>query len=113
MSKSKRKGTAGETAVVTALQEEGYPHVERRALAGVNDKGDVAGLPVVVEVKNHKAMALAEWVDEANVEAENAGVEVGVVWHKRVGRGDPRRWYVSMDGERFLKLLRAYTECHR
>lgn len=108
MSRSKQKGTAAETAVKRCLQDEGYD-VERRALSGAHDRGDIAGLgDVVVEVKNHKAMSLAPWVDEANVERDNAEAEIGVVWHKRIGRTDPRRWYVSMDGETFLKLLRRW-----
>jgi hypothetical protein len=53
MSKSKQKGTAAETAVVNWLVSKGRKHVERRSLNGVNDRGDIAGVPgVVLEVKN-------------------------------------------------------------
>jgi hypothetical protein len=106
MSASKQRGTAAETAVVRYLQANGHPDAERRTLAGRNDRGDIANIPgVAVEVKACKAIDLAGWVDEANVEAKNAGVPVGVVWAKRRGKTDPASWYVVMDGATFLKLI--------
>lgn len=110
MNRSKAKGTAAETAVVTYLQKWGYPDAERRALHGALDQGDVAGVSgVVVEVKNCKAMALAEWVDEAGDEASNADAPIGVVWHKRRGFTSPSFWYVTMEGHTFIKLLNRKT----
>jgi hypothetical protein len=54
MSKSKQKGTMAETAVVQYLKQF-WPNVERRALQGSKDTGDIAGIPnVVIEIKNHK-----------------------------------------------------------
>ena len=106
MSKQKQKGTAAETAVVRYMKQFGW-NVERRALTGSADMGDITGTPVVIEVKNHKIMNLAEWVDEAIVEAKNAMVAVGVVWHKRRGKGSPGDWYVTMTGHAFLTLLDA------
>lgn len=106
MNKSKRKGTAAETAVVTYLQDNGFPSVERRSLSGANDRGDIAGLrDFIVEVKDHARMDLAGWVEEARVERINANAEHAVVWHKRRGRGSPGDWYVTMTGEDFLRLL--------
>lgn len=109
MSASKQRGTRWETAIVRYLVAEGFPAVERRALTGSADKGDVAGLPVVVEAKNCKTAALAGWVDEATVEAANAGVDVGVVWHHRRGKASPGEGFVTMSGEAFVRLLRAVT----
>ena len=106
MSRQKQKGTAAETAVVRYMKQFGW-NVERRALTGSADMGDITGIPVVIEVKNHKIMKLAEWVDEAIVEAKNAMVAVGVVWHKRKGKGSPGDWYVTMTGHSFLTLLDA------
>ena len=48
MNTSRRKGTAWESALVDYLIGKGWPHAERRALNGCNDKGDIAGLPGVV-----------------------------------------------------------------
>jgi hypothetical protein len=111
VSAARDRGTAAETAVVRYLQEYGFPFAERRALSGVKDRGDIAGLDhVVIEVKDQKALRLAEFVDEATVEARNAGgFTLGVVWHKRPGRGNPRDWYVTMTGDVFLEFL----VCHQ
>jgi len=108
MSASKDKGTAWETAICRYLTAEGWPAVERRALNGSTDKGDFAGLPVVVEAKNCKTTALAGWVDEATVEAANAGVDVGVVWHHRRGKASPADGFVTMSGAAFVALLKGY-----
>lgn len=105
MSASKAKGTRWESAIIAYLAGAGFPKVERRALTGSQDKGDIAGLPVVVEAKNCKATALAAWVDEAVAEAKNAGVAVGVVWHHRRGKSSPGDGFVTMRGDDFVTLL--------
>jgi len=131
MSAAKAKGTAAETAVVRFLQANGYPHAERRALAGFLDRGDVAGIPgLVIEVKTAARMELAQWVTEAKLEAtpvrpvallgpdgRDSGKttweqvsDLGVVWHKRRGKGSPGDWYVTMDGWAFLALLERWTD---
>ena len=77
MNKAKQKGTAYETAVVRFLAEETGAWVERRALSGTNDKGDLLGDGVLsdwcLEAKNHKSIDLAGFVDQAETEARNAG----------------------------------------
>lgn len=106
MNRSKQKGTAAETAVVRYLQAQGYPLVERRALSGVLDKGDISGLPVAVEVKDHRTMKLAQWAREAAVEGVNAGALAGICWHKKTGTTNPGEWYVTMTGEEWMKILK-------
>ena len=71
MNKAKQKGTAFETAVVRFLADETGAWVERRALSGTNDKGVFADW--CLEAKNHKAIDLAGFVDQAESEARNAG----------------------------------------
>ena len=105
MSASKARGTRWESQIVAYLHGAGFGHVERRALTGSQDKGDVAGLPLVIEAKNCRATELAAWVDEAVAEARNAGVAVGVVWHHRKGKSSPGDGYVTMRGEEFVTLL--------
>jgi hypothetical protein len=118
MNASKAKGTAAETAVVRFLRANGYPHAERRALAGAQDRGDVAGIPgLMIEVKNEARLRLAEWLDEALTEAgrkphQVEGFGVGVVWHKRRGKSSPGDWYVTMDGWVFLELLERWTDAN-
>lgn len=108
MSKSKQKGTAAETAVVRYLQEQGLD-ARRLPLSGSKDMGDIL-IPghktVTVEVKNHKAMSLAEWVDEAVVEKANAGTDLGVVVHKRMRKGSPAEWYCTMPLSELVSMLK-------
>jgi hypothetical protein len=62
VSRSKAKGTAAETAVVRAYIAAGAVYAERRALSGVLDRGDVAGVPgIVTEVKNVSRDGLPGW----------------------------------------------------
>lgn len=82
--------------------------IERKRLTGSQDQGDITGIPgVTIEVKNHKKMALSEWVDQAEAEATNAGNPVGVVWHKRPRKTDPMDWYVTMTGAQWVDILRV------
>lgn len=107
MSRNKSKGTAFETLIVRYLQDHGFPHAERRALAGINDLGDITGTPGVVwECKNHKTLAFSEWLVEAEVERGNADADVGVVIAKRRGKGDPGDQYAVMTVETLVRLLK-------
>jgi hypothetical protein len=108
VSRSKAKGTAFESAIVRYLIEEGFTQVERRALSGTSDRGDIAGIPGwVLEAKNCKRAELAGWLDEAAIEQANDGAEFSAVWHHRVGRAHPSAGYVTMTGATFVRLLRA------
>lgn len=107
MNRSKTKGTSAETAIVGFLRDNGFPHTERRALAGNSDRGDIAGIPgVVIESKNCAKQELAAWLDEAKVEQSNDRADLGVVWHKRRGKGSPGDWFVTMSGAQFADILR-------
>jgi hypothetical protein len=108
MSASKKRGTSWESAIVRHLATEGFPHVERRALAGTSDRGDIAGIPgVVIEAKNCRAADLAGWVDEAAIEQANDGADYSAVWHHRRGKASAAEGYVTMTGATFTRLLRA------
>jgi hypothetical protein len=106
------KGTKWETAVVAYLVSCGLS-ARRKAQAGNKDTGDieVPSVPgVVIEAKNCKGQTLAQWVDEAVTEAQNAGVPVGAVWHRRrlsprLQATSPGTGYVTMSGEHFARLL--------
>jgi hypothetical protein len=110
---SKAKGTAAETAVVRFLQANGYPHAERRALAGAQDRGDVAGIPgVTIEVKAAKRFELAAWIEETLKESGREASPTQVVpllVVKRPGKGDPGDWYWISDGQGMLSLLDEWT----
>ena len=107
VNRSKKKGTAQETAIVNWLNDIGI-RARRVTLSGANDKGDIELLdfPVIIEAKNEKRMTLSEYVDEANREGDNAGNKIGIVWHKRRGKASPGQHYVTMDGNQLVNLLR-------
>jgi Holliday junction resolvase len=108
VSRSKDKGTRAETAVVRYLAEEGAVQVERRALSGTQDRGDVAGIPgVVIEVKDVSRDGLPGWVDESEVERLNDRAALAFVWHKRRGKSAPAEWFVTMRGSQVVEILRA------
>jgi len=87
----RQKGTAAESAVAGWLRDNGFPHAERRALAGVIDKGDITGTPGVCwEIKSHNRLAIPEWLRELDVESANSGAGVGLLVVKPKGIGATR-----------------------
>jgi hypothetical protein len=107
VSRSKQKGTAWETAIVRYLATEGWPHAERRALTGTQDRGDISAVVGwVIEAKNCRALTLSTWIDEATIEQANAGADFCAVWHHRKGKASPADAYVTMTGAQFVRLLR-------
>ena len=110
MSRAKAKGTAFETLVVTALQQHLGPEVCRRATTGAKDRGDVHGLYIrglrtVAELKNHASMNLAGWVDEAELERGHDDAAVGLVIHKRRGKGHALDQYVTLPLRDLLTII--------
>ena len=103
---SKQKGTKAETAVVEYLKPT-WKAVERRALTGSQDKGDISGVPnVCLEVKNHKTIKLSEWVDQLETEIKNSKSTTGAVIHKRAGKVDVGKWYATMPVYVLVDLLK-------
>lgn len=110
VSRAKAKGTAFETLIVTALQEHLGPEVCRRTTTGAKDRGDIHGLYIrglrtVAELKNHASMDLAGWVREAEVERGHDDAQVGLVVHKRRGKGDALDQYVTMPLRDLLTII--------
>ena len=109
MSKSKQKGTSAESAFVKAeCVTNVFPHVERRALAGVNDMGDVSGMVgLAVEIKNHKSYKFPEWIKETEVERVNAKADYGILVVKPngVGLNSVDQWWAVMPVGAMMKLL--------
>jgi len=108
MSANKAKGTSFETDVVNFLKPE-FPHAERRASAGKNDKGDIAGIynakgSWALECKNVQRITLSEFVDEAKAEATNAGADYYAAIVKRRRKGVAHA-FVVMELEQFRSLV--------
>lgn len=110
MSSNSRKGYAGEHPVELILAQRYGPGVFRPRAGARRDVGDLRGVPLVISCKNRQVLEIAQWVDELGPMVEAAGLETGVVWHKRRGQASPLRWYVTTSGELFLPLLDAYAE---
>ncbi len=105
-SAAKAKGSKAERDLVSYLLE-WFPYAERRLAGATEDKGDIAGVNgVCIEVKDHKQMALAGWVEEMLVETKNAKAWTGVVVHKRKGKGNAGDWYATMTVSMWVELLR-------
>lgn len=91
MSKSRAKGTAAETLVVKYLQSTYWPHAERRALAGGQDKGDITGTPGLAwEVKSAKTLCVPAWLRETEAERVNAKADYATLVIKPEGVGGTR-----------------------
>ena len=83
VNRSRSKGTRFEVEVRDFFKAHGFPNCERLPSEGAADRGDLSGLPVTVEIKNHRAMDLGDWCTEAQKEAVNAGTYRWCVVHKR------------------------------
>lgn len=104
---AKKAGTAWESAIVDALIRHGWPHAERRRLNGIQDRGDIAGVPgVCIEAKNTRDYDPCGALDEAHAETVHAGADVGVAWIKRKRRTTAEDGLVVMDGSTFMALLK-------
>ncbi len=116
---AKAAGTAFENLVAWYLSDAlDDDRIERRARNGSKDRGDIGGVRtvmgerVVVECKDVRAMSLSSWVNEAEIERGNDDAVVGVVAHKRSGKGAKNmgETYVTMTLADFAVLLGGTRE---
>jgi len=105
---SKDKGRAWENAIVEFLDTLGVPGVERRRLAGSQDKGDISGIRgVMIEAKNERGWKIPEWLREVDRQMRNAKAPVGVVWARVMGKPKAGDGVIIMHPHTFLGLLEA------
>ena len=112
---SKQKGTAWESACAKYLRLNGFRSADRRALAGVRDRGDLTGLPgFVVSCKSVARFLIGEFIDEARAQAKNQDEFEGnpekpnmcVVFLKRRGFSDPGRSFAIMEIRDYVELMK-------
>lgn len=100
----RRKGTSAETQVVDWFHKIGEPQVERHALHGNHDLGDLTGVPgCVVSVKfvgKGKPINLSGWLNDLAVMQRNVNLRtpdfeepLGLLIVRRAGYRDPGDWY--------------------
>lgn len=106
----RQKGSSFERLLADYLKANGFPFADRRVKSGAKDRGDLGGVhvhgqPVVVEAKNTTRINLGVWASEAEVERVNDGALVGVIAHKRHGKGRAEDQWVTMTLKDFTALL--------
>lgn len=112
VNKSKIKGTQFESDVCRYLNEQlgDLFDVERRALQGVNDKGDVAGIKGwCIEAKAEKSIQLGGYMTELEAEIANAGANYGFAVVKRRQKSTADA-YCVMPLSSMVDLIRFVTE---
>ena len=83
MSASRARGTRWESELCDYFRAHGHPLVERRALRGVKDSGDLIFPGYVMEAKNVREWRLNEWMTDAAKKAYRERVDRYVVLIKR------------------------------
>lgn len=114
---SKRKGTSFEVLTRDYFIAEWDDRINRLALAGTKDMGDLANFrigphKIAVECKasdEYKAQ-LAGWIREAEVERKNLGALASIVVHKRKGKGAAQDQYVTCTLGDFFLMLKASAQ---
>jgi len=109
VSAARQKGTLAESAVARWLVRLGYA-VERRALHGNADRGDIIGVPNwTIEIKNVRTPYYQAWLREAEAERKNAGTEYTVVLHKPHGVSvdHPEEWVAVMSAGQWAAITKA------
>ena len=103
VNRAKAKGTLWEVQLRDHFRQT-WDTAERLPTEGSKDRGDIGGIPFVVEAKNVRKFSLAEWLDELDKEMTNANKQWGFVAIKRtrkpVGEG-----YALMPIEQATRLM--------
>lgn len=102
---NKKKGSLAELMVRRYLDSCGVPN-EAIPAGSTLDRGDIwipadHGWPTI-DVKHVSTLRLFDWVPRAAEQADNAGRDFGVVWHKKPRSTDPADWYVTTSGRMFV-----------
>jgi hypothetical protein len=102
---SKQKGTFFESLFAAYLVLRGEK-AERRALHGNTDKGDISGIEDwTFELKNRKTLDIPGAIDEARIEAANAGTRWYAAIVKRPRKGDAAEAIAAMPASLLIDLI--------
>ena len=110
---AKAAGSSFERLIADWLRDHVSEFIDRRVKTGALDKGDISnvrlpsGERVVLELKNTTRATLAGWVQGAQQEAVDDGAALGIVVHKRHGKGKAEDQYVTMTMRELAVILNA------
>lgn len=114
---AKQAGTTFERQIADYLATNLDDRIDRRVKTGATDKGDIANVRdthnrrIVIECKNYGGqLKPAEWIREAQQEAQNDNAHIGLVIAKRRGTTDPAKQWVISTVEDLTKLLQPPTK---
>lgn len=107
----RKKGSSFERLIADHFKANGFPFADRRVKSGSKDRGDIGGIhdhhgqSIVIEAKNTTRIELGTWAKEAEAERLNDEALVGVVVHKRHGKGQAGEQWVTMTVDDLVALL--------
>ena len=104
-------GRSFERSIADHLKEQlGDEDIDRQVKMGSKDKGDIRGVKhmgqrVAVECKNHTKLSLGPWMNEAHKAMGHADAGVGLIVHKRHGKGQPGDQWVTTTVDDLIALI--------
>ena len=106
---SRRKGNDAEVEVAAAFRRAGWQAITSRAANGTQGGADlITDFPMVVEVKNVPSrMDLPGWWRQAQ---KQAGEDLPVLIHKRVGHARGEDYWVCMDLATLFRLVERLSD---
>lgn len=107
---ARQAGSRFEREIADYLAEHVDDRIDRRVKTGAKDKGDIGGLrhlgqKVAIEAKNTSRINLGTWINEAHTAMGNDDAGVGLVIHKRHGKGQPGNQWVTLTLADFVALI--------
>lgn len=107
---AKKAGTSFERLIADYLAEHVDDRIDRRVKTGAKDRGDISGLRhmgarVVIECKNTTKLALGTWANEVEIERGNDDALVGLIAHKRHGKGRAGDQWITCTLDDLVALL--------
>lgn len=107
---ARQAGSRFEREVADYLADKVDDRIDRRVKGGSKDRGDIGGLrhmgqKVAIECKNTSRINLGTWMNEAHTAMGNDDAGVGLVIHKRHGKGQPGDQWVTMTLDDLVALL--------
>jgi|SRR5690625_15904 len=107
---ARQAGSRFEREIADYLAEQVDDRIDRRVKTGAKDKGDIGGLRhmgqrVVIECKNTSRINLGTWMNEAHTAMGNDDAGLGLIIHKRHGKGQPGDQWVTMTVDDLIALI--------